>query len=83
MLNNANIFSTCLKYPAFFYIVFTIQQKGMFVQARGAWITDIDDTLVESGKMPAPAAVRMLRRDSLPQCSKLMGLILSLAFLMR
>ncbi len=45
----------------------------------------LPDTLVESGKMPAPAAVRMLRRDSLPQpqCSKLMGLILSLAFLMR
>ena len=24
------------------------------MQARGAWITDIDDTLVESGKMPTP-----------------------------
>ena len=60
MLNNANIFSICLKYPAFFYSVFTIQQKGLFMQARGAWITDIDDTLVESGKMPTPEIIQSL-----------------------
>ncbi len=32
------------------------------MQARGAWITDIDDTLVESGKMPTPEIIQSLRQ---------------------
>ncbi len=30
------------------------------MQPRGAWITDIDDTLVESGKMPTPEIIQSL-----------------------
>jgi len=30
------------------------------MQARGAWITDIDDTLVESGKTPTPKNIQSL-----------------------